>query len=174
MLFQLYRLMRLKTSLITLTLGIVALTFSGCAFFTTGRSQSVVIRSNPEGAVVRVNGIEIGHAPLRVALPREDLFRVDIEKAGYASQAALIMPNSENYQKRLFRWGVDYDLGATKILVPEELVVELKPAMGDFSGEDKYQQMVGQITRADAMLASGELDAVAYRNLVKQIIAFYR
>ncbi|MEY4487593.1 MAG: hypothetical protein RIQ79_101 [Verrucomicrobiota bacterium] len=166
--------MRLKATLTTLALGFIALTLSGCAFITKGSTQSVVIRSTPEGATVKVNGTEIGHTPLKVKLSLKDLYRVDVVKAGFADQAALVMPTSEEYEKRILRWGIDYDLGAAMDLVPGEFNIELKPALGEYGSDDKYEQMVAQITRADAMLASGELDAATHRYLVNQIISFYQ
>ncbi len=169
-----YRLMRFKATLYTLVLGCIALTLSGCAFITKGSTQSVVIRSAPEGAAVKVNGIEIGHTPLKVKLVLKDLYRVDVVKAGFADQAVLVMPTSEAYEKRIFRWGLDYDLGAALDLIPGEFNIELKPALGEYGLDDKYEQLVGQITRADAMLASGELDSTTHRYLVSQIISFYQ
>jgi hypothetical protein len=166
--------MRFKATLHTLVFGLIALSLSGCAFFTKGSTQSVVIRSTPEGAAVKVNGTEIGKTPLKVKLALKDLYRVDVVKPGFADQAALVMPTSEQYEKRIFRWGIDYDLGAALDLVPGEFNIELKPALVEYTTEDKYEQLVAQITRADAMLASGELDAATHRYLVNQIVSFYQ
>lgn len=165
--------MRLKTPFVFVILSLASLFLSGCAVFTKGTTQAVVIRSVPEGAVVKINGTAIGNAPVKVTLSRQDVYRVEVEKPGFAPQAALITPTSESYDRRFLRWGIDYDLGATKDLVPEELVIELKPSTGDYSGEDKYLQMVAQVTRADALLASGEIDKSSHRYLVNQIVAFY-
>jgi len=165
--------MKINTYLISLFFGCAALLFSGCAFLSKGSTQAVVIRSTPEGAEVKVNGTIIGKTPLRVPLPRQDLYRIDVAAPGFAPQAALITPTSENYRRRVLQWGIDYDLGAAKDLVPEVLIIELKPALSDYSAEDRYIQMVGQITRADALLASGEINLASHRYLVAQILSFY-
>lgn len=166
--------MRIITSLLALTLGTATLALSGCAFYTNGSKQAVVIRSMPEGAEVKVNGTRIGVAPVKVALKREDLFKIDVEKAGFAPQSELIIPSSETYERRFLRWGIDYDLGATKELVPNEISFKLLPAEVEDSTKDKYLQMVGQINRADAMLSTGQLDAATHRYLVGQIIQTYQ
>ena len=153
--------------------GFVALASSGCAVFTKGQKQTVVVRSTPEGATVKVNGTQVGKTPFQVKLRRDEVFRLDFEKSGFASESALLLPSSSNYDHRFLRWGLDYDLGAATDLVPEELALELKPALGNISGTDRFAEMTAQIVRADAMLASGELTAADHKYLVEKIVATY-
>lgn len=151
----------------------VALAASGCAVFTKGTKQSVVVRSTPAGASTAINGTEVGATPYRVKLPREGVYRVDFQKPGYAPNSALFLSSTEAYDKRFLRWGIDYDLGAAVDLVPEELVVTLTPAMGDIVLADRFEEMAAQITRADAMLAAGQISAADHKELIAQITASY-
>lgn len=153
--------------------GFVALSSSGCAVLTRGPKQTVIIRSTPSGATAKINGTLVGTTPFKVKLRRDEVFRVDLEKNGFASEAALFLPSSTNYNRRYLRWGLDYDLGRATELVPGELALELKPELGDFSGSDRFAEMTAQIVRADAMLASGELTAADHKYLVEKIVATY-
>jgi hypothetical protein len=49
----------------------------------------------------------------------------------------------------------------------------LKPGLADLSLSDRFEEMAAQITRADAMLASGELSAEDHKYLIAQITASY-
>jgi hypothetical protein len=160
-----------------LTAALVAgltLTFSsGCALLTQGTKQTVIVRSTPAGATAKINGVEVGETPFRVKLRRDEVYRVDLEKNGFASQSAVLLPSSANYDKRFLRWGLDYDLGRATDLIPEELDLELTPALGDFTSADRFAEMSAQIVRADAMLASGELSTADHRYLVGRIVETY-
>lgn len=156
-------------------LGFVAFASTGCVFFTKSDKQMVVVRSSPEGAVTKINGIEVGTTPLKVQLPRDEVFRIDVEKNGFASESSLVLPSSYDYDQRYLRWGVDYDTGAALDLVPGELSLTLQPELAQVDGTtDRFTEMSAQITRADAMLASGELTVADHKNLVGQILAAYK
>ena len=134
----------------------------------------VVVHSTPAGATTKINGTTVGQTPFKVKLKRSEVFRLDFEKPGFASESALLLPSSTAYEERYLRWGLDYDLGVTTDLVPGELNVELKPALAPAGSGDRYAEMSAQILRADAMLASGELSAADHKYLVEQIIATYK
>jgi hypothetical protein len=151
----------------------VSVATSGCAFITKGKSQTVVVRSTPSGAVAQINGTVVGTTPFKVKLKRDEVYRVDLEKNGFSPEAAILLPSSTNYDQRFLRWGIDYDLGAATDLVPGELALELKPALGDISESDRFAEMSAQIVRADAMLASGELTQADHKYLVEKIVATY-
>lgn len=153
--------------------GFVTMASSGCAIITKGQKQTVVIRSTPSGAAATVNGTLVGTTPFKVKLKRDEVFRIDIEKNGFEPESALLLPSSSNYDQRFLRWGLDYDLGAATELVPGELALELKPALGESAGGDRFAEMSAQIVRADAMLASGELTAADHKYLVEKIVATY-
>ena len=166
--------MKFPSLLAALAAGFVALSSTGCAVFTKGRKQMVVVRSTPDDATAQINGTTVGQTPFKVKLKRSEVFRVDFTKPGFAPESALLLPSSTEYEKRYLRWGIDYDLDATSDLVPGELSVELKPALGEFATGDRFADMSAQILRADAMLASGELTAADHKYLVEKIIAAYK
>lgn len=157
-----------------LVAGFVALASSGCAVLTKGQKQTVVITSTPSGATTKINGVEVGKTPFKVRLNRDEVFRVDIEKNGFSPEAAVLLPSSTNYDQRFLRWGLDYDLGRATDLVPEELALNLRPALGEVAaGGDRFAEMSAQIVRADAMLASGELTNSDHKYLVEKIVETY-
>jgi len=147
---------------------------SGCAVFQQGRKQTVIVRSTPSGAVAKINGIEVGTTPFKVRLQRDEVFRIDLSKNGFAADAAIILPSTESYEERFVRWGVDYSLGSAFELIPNELQVELKPAMAEATSSDPYVEFTAQISRADALLASGELTPADHKYLVSTILAKYK
>lgn len=153
--------------------GFVAFYSSGCAVLTKGHRQTVVVRSTPSGAVAKINGTEVGQTPFKVRLNRDEVYRIDLEKNGFVSEAAVLLPSSVAYDSRFLRWGIDYDLGAATELIPSELTMELKPALGEMTDADRFSEMSAQIVRADAMLASGELTAADHKYLVGKIVAAY-
>lgn len=166
--------MKLPLLLASVLVGVVAVTSTGCAVFTKGRKQMVVVRSTPDEATTKINGYEVGVTPFKVQLPRADVYRVDLEKSGYGTQSALFLPSSVEYDERFLRWGIDYDFGAATDLIPGELVVELKPVLANVQGVDRFAEMSAQIVRADEMLAKGELTPADHKFLVEQILATYR
>lgn len=166
--------MKIPSLSAALAASFVALTLSGCAVVTKGRKQEVVVRSSPSGAVAKINGTEVGVTPFRVKLSRDEVFRIDVEKNGFTPESAILLPSMESYSQRYLRWGVDYDLGAAADLIPAELTVEMKPAMGDFVESDRYAAMSAQIVRADALLASGEITQADHKYLVARILSTFQ
>ncbi len=160
---------------LVLLAGLVSTGTTGCAVLTKGKKQTVVVRSTPAGAVAKINGTVVGQTPFKVKLSRDEVFRVDLEKNGFESASAILLPSSTNYDQRYLRWGLDYDLGRATDLVPEALVLELKPALGEVTQQDRFAEMSAQIIRADALLASGELTKADHKYLVEKIVeAFHR
>ncbi len=166
--------MRITQLLFSLVLGALTLGFSGCAVVSNGTKQAVVIRSTPEGATIKINGQAIGVTPVKVSLARQDVYLLEVQKPGFSPLQELILPSSEEYEKRFLRWGVDYDLGAAKSLIPGEINFVLKAPTAEMGVEDKYLQLVSQINRADAMLRTGELDVATHRYLVAEIVKSYQ
>jgi len=165
--------MKLSTFAVSLLLATSTFALSGCAVFSKGNSQTIIVRSTPSGAVTKINGTEVGRTPFKVDLARAEVYRIDFEKPGFGPQSALLMPSSEIYDRRFLRWGIDYNLGAASDLLPGELVVNLKPQLGDVTLADRFEEMAAQINRADAMLATGELSFSDHKHLVQQIASSY-
>lgn len=165
--------MKLSSFAAVLLISFASVASTGCAFMTKGKKQEVVVRSTPVGAVTRINGTEVGQTPFKVKLGRNDVYRLDFQKPGFATESALLMPSSTDYDQRFLRWGVDYSLGGAVSLVPSELYVELKPAMSDVIMADRFEEMSAQIVRADALLTKGDLSPADHKYLVDQIVATY-
>lgn len=156
-----------SASLLTL-----ALTAAGCAILTKGRTQVVTVQSIPAGATASINGELVGHTPFKVRLPRSSVYRIDLKKDGYLDQNALLLPMPNEYEHKYLRWGIDYDLGAMTDLVPENLIVSLRPdAKADKA--DRYTQMAAQVTTADAMLAADQISLEDHKKAIATIIKAY-
>lgn len=166
--------MKRSVLFISALVGLAALSQTGCAVLTQGRKQAVVVRTTPEGALTKINGTEIGQTPLRVKLKRDEVFRVDFSKNGFESDSALFLPSSSAYDARYLRWGIDYDLGAAKELFPQEMTVELEPSLAEIGAGDRYSELAAQISRADSLLASGDLSQAEHKYLVAKIISFFQ
>ncbi|CAM3117541.1 PEGA domain-containing protein [Rariglobus hedericola] len=139
-----------------------------------GRSQTVVVRTSPEGATGLINGIEVGKTPFKIDLNRNSAYSIDLRKAGYENSAAVILPVANEFEKNTFRWGVDYDLGAMTDLSPSELNVNLKPVMPAVdAGGDRFQEMTYRVLQADAMLAAKEITPADHKYIVSEIVKFY-
>lgn len=115
----------------------------------------------------------MGFTPVAVRLPRDEARSVLVEKAGFAAQGAVILPRPNEYEKRFLRWGLDYALGAMTDLVPEELLIEMKPQPLATGAGDAFTEMSAQVLRADALLADGTIGLDDHRYLVSRIVAFY-
>ena len=57
--------------------------FQNCATIIRGKSQKIPVTSNPIGAKIIVNGIEIGNTPIELKLKRKKSHLIRIEKQGY-------------------------------------------------------------------------------------------
>ena len=165
--------MKIRSLLASALVTITAFNFAGCAAITTSKTQTVVVRTTPAGAVAKINGTEVGKTPFKVKLARADTYLLNFNKPGFAPQAALLLPSSTKYEQRFLRWGIDYDLGLTTDIIPGELSVTMKPQLGDVSAADRFAEMTAQINRADAMVEKGEISAADHKYLVEQIAATY-
>lgn len=141
---------------------------------TKGRSQTVVVRSVPEGATAHINGIAVGQTPLKVDLNRSSAYTIEVEKPGFEKVATVVLPVANEYEKRFFRWGIDYELGAMTDLTPNDIVLNLKPALSDGTeGGDRFQEMTYRVLQADALLAAKEISPADHKYLVAEIVKFY-
>lgn len=165
--------MKISAVIASVVISALSLASSGCAVFSKGRTQTVVVRSTPSAALTKINGVEVGRTPFKVKLSRSEVYRLDFAKNGFSTQTAVLLPSSEEYDKRFLKWGIDYDFGAATDIIPGELSVNLTPSMGAISVADRFEEMAAQITRADAMLAAGELSPADHKYLILQITATY-
>lgn len=75
--------MNRSRTLLSMLWLLAAMAFTGCATATHGTTQPVSFSSHPSGAVVIVDGHEVGTTPVTVTLSRAEQHRVRIEKKGY-------------------------------------------------------------------------------------------
>lgn len=147
---------------------------TGCATIENGRTQKVMLRSVPTGAEVVINNVPVGHTPLRVEFERKNGYSIEVKKSGFTNGYAVLLPSSRTYDQRLLKWGVDYATGASNDLIPGDLTVSLRPAVVPTSQPlDAFAEMTANVSRADAMLAAGELSPADHRYVVTQIVDFY-
>lgn len=166
--------MKLRFFVPAVLAGCVLVFSSGCAVFSKGRTQTVVVRSTPSGATGLVNGIEVGKTPFKINLNRTSAYTIEVRKPGFENAATVILPTANEYEKRFLRWGVDYDLGAMTDLTPNDVVIDLKPAMSPVAGaEDRFQEMTYRVLQADALLSAKEISPADHKYLVAQIVKFY-
>ena len=153
--------------------GFVLVTASGCAVLSKGRTQSVTVRSNPEGATTFINGEEVGKTPLRVTLKRATAYNIELRKPGFENLPTVLLPVENEYAKRFLRWGIDYDLGAMTDLTPGQLVVDLRPALSPADEGDRYLAMTYSVLQADALFSAKEISAADHKFLVAAIVKSY-
>lgn len=147
---------------------------SGCAVFSKGTKQTVVVHSNPEGATTVINGIEVGQTPLKVTMKRSGAYTIEMKKPGFENTAAVVLPVANEYEKRFLRWGIDYELGAMTDLTPGDISLDLRPALpAAQSVEDRFNEMTYRVLQADALLAAKEISVSDHKYLVSEIVKFY-
>jgi hypothetical protein len=147
---------------------------SGCAVLSKGTKQTVVVHSNPEGATAMINGQEVGITPFKVKVKRSGAYTIEVRKPGFENAAAIVLPVANEYEKRFFRWGVDYDLGAMTDLTPGDIQIDMKPELASASSpEDRFKEMTYRVLQADALLASKDISPADHKYMVAEIIKFY-
>lgn len=165
--------MKLRFFVPALLAGCVLIFSSGCAVMSKGRTQTVVVRSTPEGASGFINGIEVGKTPFKIDLNRTSAYSIELRKAGFETVPFVVLPVANEYEKRFLRWGIDYELGAMTDLTPNDMVVTMKPALPAGSDGDRFQEMTYRVLQADAMLAAKEISKADHKYLVAEIVKFY-
>lgn len=165
--------MKLRFLVPALLVGGVLIFSSGCAVFSKGRTQTVVVRSTPEGATGLINGIEVGKTPFKIALNRSSAYTIELRKPGFENTDVVVLPVGNEYSKRFLRWGIDYELGAMTDLTPGDMVVAMKPAIPAGSDGDRFQEMTYRVLQADALLAANEISKTDHKYLVAEIVKFY-
>lgn len=112
---------------------LIALMFvmNGCASIISGKYQDVEIKSNPSGAMVLVNGMQVGKTPLVTEMKRKKRHEIKFQKEGYVDEIRMT--------KRGYNWWnagniilggiigiiIDFATGAVYSVEPEELNVSL-------------------------------------------------
>jgi hypothetical protein len=118
--------------LITLFLVLTAFAFSSCGTIMLTTSQEVSISSNPSGAMVTNNGLQLGKTPLVVDLKRKGNHRIKIELEGYQPYEVLLSKSMSGWVFGNIIFGgipgliVDLITGAVYVLKPDQIQAELR------------------------------------------------
>lgn len=99
-----------------LLLSISALILSSCATLFTGAYENVVVRSEPPGADVTIDGSYKGVTPVTAALQRDHDHNISVHKKGFSDQTIRVTRdfNSVSLLNLInpICWGVDVATGA--------------------------------------------------------------
>jgi len=86
-----------KKFLKPLILAFAAIIVASCASIYNGTSQEITVNSNVSGALVELNGVELGYTPFRGKIKRGKTSRIKVSKSGYlAGDVELIKKRDEN------------------------------------------------------------------------------
>jgi len=72
-----------KKSLKPLVLAFGVIFYAGCATIVKGTSQDICIDSNVPGALVELDGVELGYTPFKGKIKRGKEARIKVSKSGY-------------------------------------------------------------------------------------------
>ena len=135
-------------------IALAALSLGGCATLFTGTRDTITIDSNPSGASVLIDGIEMGRTPATFPLKRPGL------------GSKTVMLRMEGYEPRTFElqsdfnlvsvlnltnplaWGVDILTGAVKTYSPKNYTITMersRRAMAQEFGVDEVV-LLGELT----------------------------
>ncbi len=92
----------------------------GCASGDAELKDSVMVNTKPNGAMVQVDNVRVGRAPIRVQLERSRNHEITVSAAGQAPRTIIVRPTLKNN-----------DYGFT-----DAITVELTPADGAVPAED--------------------------------------
>ena len=107
------------------------LLLSGCATIFTGNTQAVSIQSEPSGATVQVDGIQMGTTPCQVVLSRGSSQSLQVSKAGYETKTVVLGSKFNGWFLANLIFGgiigmiVDIATGAIVWVDPESVMVRL-------------------------------------------------
>lgn len=64
----------------------MSLSLTGCATIVKGRNQEVTVKTEPEGATIKVDGRVIGRTPMTIMLGKKSKQIMTLEKEGYRTE----------------------------------------------------------------------------------------
>ena len=109
----------------------------GCASVTRGTKDTLVVESDPVGAIVRLSTGQSGKTPTSFQLPRKKAFDVYLEKEGYEPLTVHVSSQISGKGSLgvagnvlvggLIGVGVDAITGAAKDLKPNPVIVKMVP-----------------------------------------------
>lgn len=124
-----------------IAIALLAITFavSGCATVVNGRTQEVTFSSNPPGATVFVDGVNVGTTPAAANLTRDGSHMIRIEKPGYVAYetTTVTIESSWDAANGLLFYGMilgmiaDQNTGGVYDIRPTDISAELLSAAGN-------------------------------------------
>ena len=133
--------------LIALVLMMVSTQFlTSCSSIMSGTTQNVTVTSNVRGAEVIINGAIVGRTPLTTRLKRQSKMHLIVQKDGYESyQASLATKLDPWFWGNILLYGVigsttDFATGATHLLDPDSIYVELVRGDGSPASDDEEEE----------------------------------
>jgi len=140
---------------------------SSCATIMLGTTQEVSISSNPTGAMVTNNGLQLGKTPVVADLKRKGNHRIKIELEGYHPYEVMLSRSVSGWLFGNIIFGgipgliIDVITGGMYILKPEQIQAELKKQGASFTvsenqmliavtmNPDPTWQKIGDLTKVD-------------------------
>jgi hypothetical protein len=117
---------------IVLGLLAIGLLSASCATIMLTTEQEVGISSNPAGAMVSNNGLQLGKTPLVVDLKRKASHKIKIELEGYLPYEVALVRKASGWVFGNIIFGgipgliIDVITGALYVLKPEQIQAELR------------------------------------------------
>ena len=145
--------------------------FVGCTAWDEGVPQDVILKSQPVGADVYINGIEVGKAPLIATMRTKNVYTIAFQKEGYRTFETVISPETK---LPYVRTGLYTDTGRYNTLKPNpvdaSLVAELVPQTKSL---DPYGDFAYKVMQNDQMFKDGKITAEEHKEISKQLIKAY-
>jgi len=119
--------------LITLVTFALYHSLTGCATIVSGTTQQITFQSTPDGAVVRLNGRELGKTPLTLMLEKKDPQLFTVEKEGFKTyEGSMSTSLDPMFWGNIIFGGVigsttDSASGAMHQYAPDQYMVTLEP-----------------------------------------------
>ena len=133
----------MRIRIISLLLGVSSLV-AGCASIMTSDSQEVTFQSTPEGALVKVDGNELGRTPLTLKIAKKTNQTLTFEKEGYKTYSAPMTTETSGWffgnilLGGFFGSTTDGVTGAMHEYAPGEYIVTLEPESISKFGADVH------------------------------------
>jgi len=82
--------MKSEKTLFVLAVILFFFTLNGCATLIKGTTEEVLFTSNPDSAMVFVNGANLGKTPFKIELKSNQTYNIDFERTGYENRTILL------------------------------------------------------------------------------------
>ena len=140
----------------------VLLAAPGCATIVQGEHQSIPVNTDPSGAVVTVDGVEMGQTPTTLSLKRGDDHEVVLSLDGYRDVTLRLDKDFDFvptvvgnvFSFGIFGLGVDFLTGAAYDLTPEQITRTLEAEGMTLAPSDDPDQITVVLLPIEAVEAA--------------------